>query len=381
MNIETAIEETRAYYCLECGICTGSCPISRLNPRYSPRLFVERALLEAPGRVVEDSDLWACLTCGTCSKRCPMQVDYPEFMRAGRQIAHSSGLEAVNTHGGVLSALVQLQTRNLPQKRTKWIPDDVRTRETGNTLFFVGCLPHFQIVFRDLGVDSLASAHAALQVLNRIGIEPVVSRNERCCGHDAYWTGDVETFETLARLNLEMIEIAGAKRVVFACPEGYHTFKEIYPKVVGALSFEPVHLLEILLEEIEGGKIELQERPMKATFQDPCRLGRMSGLYELPRQVLSKIPGMDLVEMPRNRENALCCGSSEWVHCTVCNKEIQIDRLREARASGADVLITACPKCRIHLSCALKDQDLDNPPQLMDLMELVAQSLVGKAEK
>lgn len=379
MSIETTVQETKAYYCLECGVCTASCPISRLNPGYSPRLFVERALLEAPARVLEAEDLWACLTCGTCSQRCPSQVDYPEFMRSTRRIAHEAGRAAVATHGGVLEMLVKLQAKNLPQRRTAWVPRDVRTRDTGDVLYFVGCLPHFQVVFRDLEVDSLGTARAALRLLNRVGIEPVVSPDERCCGHDAYWTGEMETFETLARLNVEAIRAAGAKRVVFSCPEGYHTVREIYPRVVGDLPFEPIHLLELLLEEIEKGALELNELAAKVTFQDPCRLGRMLGLYELPRQVLAKIPGLELVEMPRNRENALCCGSSEWVHCSVCNKEIQIDRLREARATGTDILVTACPKCRIHLTCALRDRDLEDPPKLRDLVELVAESAGGEA--
>ncbi|MCK4547000.1 MAG: (Fe-S)-binding protein [Candidatus Eisenbacteria sp.] len=378
MSIEKVIEETRAYYCLECGVCTASCPISRLNPRYSPRLFVERSLLLPPDRVVRDKDLWACLTCGTCSSRCPSGVDYPEFMRATRQMAFDLDLEPTPTHGGVLKALVDLQTRGLPQKRTTWIPGDVRIRKTGDVLFFVGCLPHYQVVFRHLEFDGLGSAAAALRLLNQIGIEPVVRDDERCCGHDAYWTGDLETFETVARLNLEMIRASGAKRVVFTCPEGYHTMKEIYPRFLGSLPFEPVHLLELLLEEVERETIRLGEIPLKATFQDPCRLGRLMGMYDLPRQLLSLVPGLEILEMPRNRENALCCGSSEWVHCTACNKAIQIDRLREARTTGADVLITACPKCRIHLSCALKDGDLENPVVLKDLTELLAESAGGE---
>jgi Fe-S oxidoreductase len=377
VSIERVVEETKAYYCLECGVCTASCPISRLSPRYSPRLFVERSLLLPADQVVRDKDLWACLTCGTCSSRCPSKVDYPEFMRATRQMAYDLDLEPVATHGGVLKALVDLQTRSLPQKRTDWIPEDIRTSEKGDTLFFVGCLPHFQVVFRHLQFDGLASPAAGLRLLNQAGIEPVVSDDERCCGHDSYWTGDLETFETLAKLNLEMIRASGAKRVVFTCPEGYQTMKELYPKVLGSLPFEPIHILDLLLEEIDQGRLSFQETPLKVTFQDPCRLGRLMGIYDLPREVLSRVPGLELVEMPRNRENALCCGSSEWVHCTVCNKGIQIDRLEEARATGADALVTACPKCRIHLSCALKDQDLENPIQLRDLTELLLESAGG----
>jgi heterodisulfide reductase subunit D len=378
-SIRDIVARTQAHYCLECGICTASCPISRLSPRYSPRLFVERSLLLPPEEVIEDPDLWACLTCGTCSSRCPSKVDYPEFMRGIRETAYAADREPVFTHGGVLGALTRVQTLGLPQKRTGWIPDDLRVCRTGDTLLFVGCLPHFQVVFRHLGLDLLGPARAAVRLLNAAGIEPVVTDDERCCGHDAWWTGDAGTFRRLAELNVAAIRASGAKRVVFHCPEGYHTVKHLYPKVVGELPFEPLHLFEVLLERIEAGGLPLTGTPRRVTFQDPCRLGRLSGMYDLPRRLLGKIPGVELVEMSRSRENAVCCGSSGWVHCTSCNKSIQVERLREARATGADSLVTACPKCRIHLTCARKDGDVADPVTLVDLTELLAESVGGES--
>jgi len=95
------------------------------------------------------------------------------------------------------------------------------------------------------------------------------------------------------------------------------------------------------------------------TYQDPCRLGRLSGNYDLPRQLLKSLPETTLLEMQRNKENALCCGTSAWMECSSCSKAMQMDRLQEATQTGAQTLITACPKCQIHLTCAQSNTDLD----------------------
>jgi Fe-S oxidoreductase len=89
------------------------------------------------------------------------------------------------------------------------------------------------------------------------------------------------------------------------------------------------------------------------------------------RELLRSIPGVELVEMPRNRANALCCGSSEWVSCVLCNKQIQLERLAEAQDTGASILVTACPKCRIHLTCAQYDKDKKIDIQIRDIVSIV----------
>jgi Fe-S oxidoreductase len=131
---------------------------------------------------------------------------------------------------------------------------------------------------------------------NAAGIEPQVSEAERCCGHHALWNGDEERFKTLARLNVEMIRQSGAKRVVFSCPKGYHAFREYYPRYVGRLDFEVVQFNELLVDKLT----ELNFRPLEevVTYHDPCR---MSHIYDAPRELIRKIPGMKLVETERTR--------------------------------------------------------------------------------
>ena len=182
----------------------------------------------------------------------------------------------------------------------------------------------------------------------------------------------------MAQINLDVIRASGAKQVVFSCPEGYYTFKHIYPKYFGDLDFEPVHILDFLADKIKDGAIEFEEAPGVVTYHDPCRLGRLAGIYDAPRKLLKTIPGLELVEMPRSRENGVCCGTTGWMNCSSCSKEIQMERLHEASNTGAGTLVTACPKCQIHFRCAKAAFDLEI--EITDLYDLLADRIKGGDE-
>lgn len=376
MKLDAIIEKTNAHYCLECGICTGSCPISRIYPHYSPRLFVEKSLLISEEELIEDNDLWTCLTCGACSKRCPSLVDYQDFMRQIRSLAIEVDNRGICTHAGTIQAISHLQKQHFVKKNLDWISDDLQVAEKSDILFFVGCSPYFQVIFNDIGANSLAATKSSLKILNAMEIVPAVRPDERCCGHDAYWTGDFETFELLAKKNIEMIEKSGVKKVILSCAEGYSTIKSLYPEFFGKLNFEVQHISEFIAEKIEAGEIKFKETAGKVTYHDPCRLGRFESVYDAPRKVLQSIPGLELVEMPRNRENALCCGSSTWINCTQVNKKIQVERLKEAQGTGAATMITACPKCKIHLSCTMHDNGFHFDVAIKDLATVVAEAML-----
>lgn len=347
-------------FCMECGVCTGSCPVSRMMPAFSPRQMIKRTLMDQDHTVVQGRELWSCLTCARCSVRCPAQIDFPAFVRTHRKKAWKQGLLPRFSHHGTLQAIAALQTRNVRQQRTEWAREAGRTRETGETFYFVGCAPYFETVLKP-GTGALEVAKSIIGLFNRLGIEPVISDRERCCGHDALWSGDEVTFRKLAEINLEVIRSAGAKTVLFSCPEGYTVFKDHLPRYFGELPFEVLHLTEFFPRKFQEAGLTFKANGdpenRVLTYQDPCRLGRQSGIYEAPRQLLRLIEGIQFVEMERNRENALCCGTSAWMECSNCSKALQNERLQEARESGAQTVITACPKCRIHLVCAQENTD------------------------
>lgn len=373
MNLDEAVKRYQTYFCLDCGVCTASCPVSRVLPTFSPRLIVEKVLLELGDEVLAEKDLWSCLTCGRCFERCPTNIDFPEFMRVLREEASSRGRGPSPAHHGMLQTVMELQTQGIRQHRTAWAREAGRIAETGDVFFFVGCMPYFDVVLRDLAVDSLSTSRRVLQILNAAGIVPVVSDRESCCGHDMLWNGRRDVFEKLARQNVDLIRESGAKQVIFSCPEGYQTFKKHYPEVVGPLGFEVVHFYDFIERSLLEGRVSLKANGGSYTYHDPCRLGRMAKIYDSPRRILEHIPGGRLVEMERNRENAVCCGTTGWANCSTCSKQIQVERLHEAVATGAETLVTACPKCQIHLSCALSN--MNAKIHIKDLITLVSESI------
>jgi len=290
-------------------------------------------------------------------------------------LACINGLNPVRTyaHNANMQQLMAIMAQPVKQNRTSWVTDDLQTVVRGDDFYFVGCLPYFDVIFADLGVVSTDTARNAVRLMNVIGITPVVSDDERCCGADLLLNGDEEGFRRLAEVNLQVIADSGAKRVIFVCPEGYNAFRNDYPRYVGPLPFEVIHLTELLVEHLD--EIRLGELAETVTYHDPCRLGRFLGIYDEPRTIIQAIPGVELVEMRKNRANALCCGSAGWVNCGRCAKGIQMTRLRQARATGAERMITACPKCRIHLSCALKDAGDEISVTLEDLTALLVRAM------
>jgi heterodisulfide reductase subunit D len=359
---------------MECGVCTGSCPISRELPSFSPRQIIKRAMMKLDGDLLQSRELWACLSCASCTERCPVEIDFPEFICSHRQKARKAGNLPLESHHGILQAISSLQTHDIKQQRTGWAEGVGTFRETGEYFYFVGCLPYFDVTFSYLNLSPLETARSVLTFLNKMGVEPVISNHERCCGHDAFWSGNEATFRELAKWNLKAIKSSGAKKVLFSCPEGYVTFKDLYPKYFGELPFEVLHITELLARELPGAELSFQPSSNGTiTYQDPCRLGRFAGIYEPPRQLLQFLPETQLVEMERNRENALCCGTSAWMECSSYSKAMQIERLQEAIQTGAQTLITACPKCQIHLTCAQSGTDLEL--RVIDLYAYLLQRL------
>jgi Fe-S oxidoreductase len=375
MTYQSIIQRTRAYLCLDCGKCTGSCPLARVDLDYSPRRIVERVLFGEAEAVMAEPQLWSCMTCGLCSARCPSDVDFTRFIVEMRAEAFRAGERGIYAHNGILQEVMRIQTMNVHQDRTKWIDDDLQVSESGEYFYFVGCLPFFDVVFADLEIEALEIARSAVRLLNQAGITPVVSNEERCCGADLLLAGDVDSFRKLVELNLETIKASGATKVVFGCAECYNAFKTDYPKVVGRLPFEMMHLTELLADRLGAGGLTLESLPGTVTYHDPCRMGRYLKVHEPPRAVLNSVPDLEVVEMEDNRERAMCCGSTAWVNCSGCSKLIQKEKLRQARETGARVMLTTCPKCQIHLSCASRDLDEDQAVEVEDLISWVGRAL------
>lgn len=371
MSVDEIVKETKAQYCFDCTVCTGSCPIARNRPQFSPRLTVRRTVLGGEKAVIADPELWSCLTCGICSSRCPLEVDFLGFIRRMRTEAIEQGNRGVPSHDGLMQIMADIQSSGIGQSKQFWEEDGLRTRKEGTDMLYVGCLPFYGIVFEDYGLDLLKIANDSVKVLNAMGIEPALSEEERCCGHDQFWRGEFGKFKLLAGLNIEAFKKSGAERVIFLCPECHQIVKDEYPRHFGKLPFEPVHIAELIVENLDS--LSFGELEKKVTYHDSCRMCRFLGLCETPRKIISSIPKLELVEMDRSGVNSLCCGASGWINCFGCSKQIQTAGLGQAKATGASLLVTSCPKCQIHFRCAMRGGSPEM--EMADLVSVVASAI------
>ena len=360
-EVKQMIEDTGAFDCVECGKCTTVCPIASFDPNFAPRTIVLRAMEGMVEDIATDRDIWTCITCEQCDVMCPYKVDYSGFIRGMREEAVRHGSAPLCSQGGVIHSTQRIMANtDLKQKRLDWVKEDMKITDKGDVFYFVGCLPHYDAIFKDMEELRLQDiAESAVRIMNKVGVVPVVSNEEKCCGHDLMWTGNESDFETLMDYNVKLIKESGAKTVVFTCPECYRTFNRDYRDLVDNLGFEMVHIADYVKDLIDSGKLKAEDfasAQYKFTYHDSCRLGRHSGIYDSPRALADAFSGGNYLEMERTRDKAVCCGVSAWTNCNAQTKRMQIDRLMEAKKAGADRLLMFCPKCQIHFKCALQDE-------------------------
>lgn len=360
-SVKQLIEDTGAFDCVECGKCTTVCPIAKYDTSFAPRTIVLKAMEGIVDNIANDRSIWTCTTCEQCNSMCPYKVDYSGFIRGMREEAAQFGAAPACSQGGVIHSAQRIMANtDLKQKRTAWIKPDLKTAEKGEVFYFVGCLPHYDAIFYDReGLKLNDIAESAVRIMNKAGITPVVSSEEKCCGHDLNWTGDEENFEKLMEHNVDVIKRSGAKKVVFTCPECYRTFNMDYKDLLGELPFETVHISDYLKELMESGALKIEGTAggsFSFTYHDSCRLGRHSGVYDSPRALAKSFSGAKFVEMENTRDKAVCCGVSAWANCNANAKRMQIERVAEAKRAGAERMLMFCPKCQIHMACAISEK-------------------------
>jgi Fe-S oxidoreductase len=261
-----------------------------------------------------------------------------------------------------------------------WDTKGLKTSKKGEIFFFVGCLPYLDVVFSlDIGVNLIKIAEDSIKILNSIGIKPVLSKDQVCCGHDSLWGGDAETFEKLAHKNTDIITESGASTVITSCAECYRTLKTDYH-----MDVEVFHITQFIADKIANKEVKLNEVKRTVTFHDPCRLGRYMGEYEAPRKILSSIPGLEFAELSRSQKDAQCCGVGAWMACNEYSKILRVNKIKDVIKTGADTLALACPKCQIHLKCLLSEKGeekaIDANIDLVDITSLVWGAIAGEED-
>ncbi|RLI46744.1 (Fe-S)-binding protein [Candidatus Bathyarchaeota archaeon] len=254
------------------------------------------------------------------------------------------------------------------EERMKWVQQEVKVAEKADTAYFVGCTTAYR---------RPEIADATVKILNIAGVNfMTLNPEEWCCGSPALRVGRRNLFLKLAKHNVEALRKAGVKRVVTSCAGCYRTLSQDYPEFVGELPFKILHSSELIAELIKEGHLKLtREMPETVTYHDPCHLGRHTGIYEPPREVLKSIPSIKLVEMPRNRETALCCGAGGGVKASFPDFAMQaaLERVKEAHEVGATALVSTCPFCAHNLKDAIRK--IESPLKFYDLTELVLKAI------
>ena len=366
--------------CFRCGYCKFTHDYSDFNcPSYKKfrfetystggRLWLIYGLMSGELDWNKDAAnvLYACSTCGNCSENCrfdnfkDLLVDIIEAARAEavkkgfcpeRQktlIERMENPKMYNPYGEPKSDNEDLKKKyDLPDK-AEWV-------------YFIGCTSNYrQKNLRD----------ATLRFLKKAKIDFTLI-DEHCCCSPVIRTGQINSVKEFINYNISQIINAGASKIITSCAGCYRTLKKDWLKFGADYDFQILHTVELVKELLDGGKLKFQSEYNKTvTYHDPCHLGRHMNIYEIPRDVYKQIPGIKLVEMERNRENAWCCGAGGGVKIGYPEWSIEVskERLEEANMTGASVISSVCPFCRTNLSDA--NEKFDKNFEVIDLIEII----------
>lgn len=316
--------------------------------------------------------MFSCAACANCVEHCV----FPKFKSDLLNAFIAGRSELVNE--GVVPPAVRdyfkaIQTYGNPYKlpeddRGKWAEGlDIEKYKDQEYLFYVGCPGSY-----DERGNKMARAVA--QLLKKLNVSfGILGSEEKCDGNEVRVMGETGLFELMAKQNIEKFNDAGVKKIIALSPHAYHSMKNEYPKF-GA-TFQVQHYSQILPAIVGNGKFAKKDKPLRVTFHDPCYLGRHNKDYMSPRMALGMTGGVELVEMERKMDDALCCGGGGGNFFTdiLGSGKDSSSRVRvlEAAQTGADILAVACPKCAKMFEDAVKAEDIENKIKVMDIGEIM----------
>jgi len=358
--------------CYQCGTCTGTCPWNLV------RSFVVRRLMHEAQLGVTDfasEDVWQCASCRACVQRCPRGVEIIDVMRAVRRAIVTLGVAQVPDALRITAkniATVGNPLGEAPEKRADWAKDLGLKKFTAGTeiLYFPCCVPSYDPNVRPMSL-------AAVDVLKKLGVDfGILGIEEKCCGEAIRKAGHEDTFQRLAKSNIGAFDANGVKKVVVSSAHCYHTFKNEYPEL--GSKAEVLHITQYLSSLLDEGKLKFsKEVKKKVIYSDPCYLGRHNDVYDAPRKLLQSIPGVELIEFPDCREEAICCGGGAGRIWMETPKDERFSNLRvdQAVEKGAEIIAVACPYCYFNYRDSVLSMGKDNVLQVKDICELVAEAI------
>ena len=411
------------YACAECGRCTNMCPASGTGKTLSPMNLIvkmrnhltekgaiatsrdawlpgyvfgssalspsidlaEREIastIEEPrliGDVITEEELWACTTCRNCEDQCPVANEHVDKIIDMRRYL-------VMTEGNVPQEATRyfqnIERQSNPwginrKERIKWREEreditvkTVKEAEEFEYLLWVGSMGSFDKRSQKI-VESFA------KIMNVAGIDfAILGNKERNSGDTARRMGNEFLFQQLCEENISNFQAYGVKKIVTIDPHAYNTFKHEYPEF--GLEAEVYHHTELIWKWIQEGRIKpTKEVTEDVAYHDSCYIGRYNDIYDIPRQILKSVPGVKVLEMDRNKEDAMCCGAGGgmmWMEETQ-GKRINVERTEQALALSPTTIGSNCPYCLTMLSDGTKAKEVEDQVKTLDIVEIVERSL------
>lgn len=382
--LEATPRGERLKLCLQCGMCSGICPYG-FAMDYPPQLLIANLRADDLAPVLRSETIWLCVSCFACASVCPAKIPVTtglmaqmksEMMLKGKVPAElQSALENTRRYGNTLG--------ESPRKRAAWardfatpVPILAQTKEPVDVLWFVGDYASYHP-----RVQPVSKAMA--KIFHTLGVRfGILGPEENSDGDVQCLAGERGLFEMLAQKNGKVFGKYQFKEVVTTDPHAYNVFKNEYPSV--GFNFPVKHHTQFLAERLEQLKPLMRyEQKYRVTYHDPCCIGRANdnNIYEEPRQLLKAIPGAELVEMPHNRVNSICCGGGgggNWLDGFVWERahtRMAEWRIKEALDSGAQILAVCCPYETPRFEDALKSTGNEKKLIVKDIAELLADAI------
>ena len=346
--------------------------------------------------------IYKCTLCGACDAGCKRNLDLEPLLalEAIRVKCVQDGKGPLPPHKRITENIERAHNRygSPHENRLNWLPREVKIATKADILYFAGCASSY--LYPEI-------SQAVVKILNATNTNFMVIPDEWCCGNVLYTTGQIEAAKKQAQHNIETIQRSGASTVLVSCAECYKTLKVDYPKIFNKstadMGFKVTHFAELIAQQLKDGALKFSKRiEMRATYHDSCNLARLSepwiywegkrerwgtltppkqyrrgtyGVYEPPREILRNIPGLELVEMIRMRENTLCCGAGAGVREAFKDFSLWTagERLEEVKAIGAEAIISTCPRCKENFTEAVNTRG--EKTKVYDISELILNAI------
>jgi Fe-S oxidoreductase/nitrate reductase gamma subunit len=347
--------------CIACGRCKKLCSIYQGGIPFAPvtlmknlRDLMRRGSRSSPlaGSVIGEAALWSCTACRSCEERCPMDGE------------HALGI-------------IEIRRGEIERKQT---PEFVEARFAENKASLASAADRFKLpdcnsdVYiwpgcRDGKVDQGATLQSVLKLMKRAGLTATILEPQSCCGGPIRRLGNETLFRQDAMANIAYLKAIEGATIITCCPHCFNTLKNEYPRLGAGIRV--MHHSQYLAGLLAAGKLPAGKSiPLKATFHDPCFLGRYNDEYSSPRKLLRSMEGLLLLEMKHSRQKSLCCGSGGGTVPSEVAAANGRKWIRQALKEGVEAVITGCPYCRENLVAAAREEHPDRTPRIMDVVEI-----------